>query len=434
MSHSSGVPMATDAPARHLQRRRTDGQSLVEFALLLPAFLLILLVAIDFGRVYLGWINLQQMTRVAANYAAEHAKAWSTPDTAKKQTERARYQQLIDNDARLINCEPPDEIGPPTFGSGTSIGDPVSVNISCEFTLATPIISQIFGGTILASASTTYAITEGIVASVPGGGVAPVTPPPIADFSGSPRSGWSPLVVAFTDTSRNAPIAWTWRLSVSPTASGSATPMAMPNNSFAQNPTATYTCEGVPGDICTFGTSLTASNAGGLDEQTKPDYITVTVPPDSGPIAEFTATPRSGVEPLTVAFSFDEITTGVTYATWEWDFDNNGTIDASGSTASHVYSTAGEYDVRLRVTDDTGAANELTKQGFIIVANRICTVPDFGQVRQNSAQRRWSDAGFTTQMNFLPGRPNYKIQTQSLIGGTIDPQPDRCSSNITVGP
>ena len=45
--------------------------------------LLLLLVAIDFGRVYLGYINLQQMARVAANFAAEHASAWDTPqDTA----------------------------------------------------------------------------------------------------------------------------------------------------------------------------------------------------------------------------------------------------------------------------------------------------------------------------------------------------------------
>src|SRR3990170_1992140 len=51
------------------RRRRTRGQSVVELALLLPVILLLLLGAIDFGRVYLGWINLNQMARLAANFA-----------------------------------------------------------------------------------------------------------------------------------------------------------------------------------------------------------------------------------------------------------------------------------------------------------------------------------------------------------------------------
>ena len=59
------------------RRSRTTGQSVVEFALLFPVFLLILVVAIDFGRVYLGWVNLQNMARIAANYAANNADAWT---------------------------------------------------------------------------------------------------------------------------------------------------------------------------------------------------------------------------------------------------------------------------------------------------------------------------------------------------------------------
>ena len=55
---------------------RSRGQSLTEFALFLPVLLLLVLVALDFGRVYLGWINLQQMTRVAAGFAADNALDW----------------------------------------------------------------------------------------------------------------------------------------------------------------------------------------------------------------------------------------------------------------------------------------------------------------------------------------------------------------------
>ena len=49
---------------------RTRGQSLVEFALVIPILLFLTLIALDFGRVYLGYINLQNMARIAANFAA----------------------------------------------------------------------------------------------------------------------------------------------------------------------------------------------------------------------------------------------------------------------------------------------------------------------------------------------------------------------------
>ena len=46
------------------------GQSIVEFALVLPVLLFLLLMGLDFGRVFLGWVNLNNAARVGANYAA----------------------------------------------------------------------------------------------------------------------------------------------------------------------------------------------------------------------------------------------------------------------------------------------------------------------------------------------------------------------------
>jgi len=50
--------------------RSRRGQSLVEFALVLPLLLVLLLMAVDFGRVYFGWVTLTNASRVGANYAA----------------------------------------------------------------------------------------------------------------------------------------------------------------------------------------------------------------------------------------------------------------------------------------------------------------------------------------------------------------------------
>ena len=40
---------------------------------------------------------------------------------------------------------------------------------------------------------------------------------------------------------------------------------------------------------------------------------------------------------------------------YEWDFQSDGTYDATGKTAQHIYSAVGVYTVTLRVTDDKGA-------------------------------------------------------------------------------
>src|SRR4051794_18751060 len=60
---------------RRRQRRKTGdrrrrGQSVVEFALILPAFLLLMLIAVDFGRIFFTSIQLNNAVREAANYGA----------------------------------------------------------------------------------------------------------------------------------------------------------------------------------------------------------------------------------------------------------------------------------------------------------------------------------------------------------------------------
>jgi PKD repeat protein len=419
-------------PAAAAVHSRSRGQSVVELALVLPVLLLFVLVGIDFGRIYLGYVNLQQMARVAGAFASEHAHAWDVPnDTAVLN----RYQELVANDAAKINCDLPKDgtgkirVPDPAFPSGFDIGDPVQIAVACQFHVLTPIISHILGGTVVVSASTTYPVREGAVAEVPGGG-GPIVLAPIADFVGTPQtgfgqttaSGYGTLDVTFTDLSKNGPTSWLWSF-------GNGT-------SFAKGPQVVhYACDKLPGETCVFTVALTVGSAGGFDTETKADYITVTVPPATGPVAEFTATPRSGFAPLNVQFSFVKKTgPSVTYSTYEWDFDNNGTFDATGQTVTHSYASPGPYSVTLRVTDSTGATNVQTKTAYILVDRKICTVPDFANHHKNDAQGIWATAGFTTTVQFAAGNGNYTIHSQSLVGGTIDPPPNGCASTITVGP
>lgn len=80
--------------------------------------------------------------------------------------------------------------------------------------------------------------------------------PPIANFSGTPTNGDSVLSVTFTDLSSNSPISWLWEFGDEDT-------------SIVENPSHNYDSVGV------FTVTLTVTNAGGSDDTTRTDYITV---------------------------------------------------------------------------------------------------------------------------------------------------------------
>jgi len=397
---------------RDRHRDRSKGQSIVEFALLVPVFLVLVLTALDFGRVYLGWVNLQNMARVAANFAANNADAWAAPGDA---TIKARYQDLIRNDARAINCELPDtnadgkaDIPDPIFATGTDMGDPVLVDIDCNFTLLTPVISNIIGPNILVSSSIEFPVKAGIVGSVPGG--APPVPAPIASFTASPTSGMEDLEVTVTDTSKNAPGSWRWTWG-----DGTAA-------SFAKSPP-----PHVYQDPGSYTITLVVQNAGGSSTATA--TIDVLPAPPTGPIPDFAANPRSGQVPPNVIVAFTDLSTnGPT--TWSWTFGDGGT--SSLQNPSHTYTASGTYDVTLTVSDGT-TSNSQTKVGFIVIADKPCIVPNFAGTKKNNAQGTWSAAGFTTNVTFAQGKGNYTIGTQTLQGGLANP-PGGCNATIQVGP
>lgn len=73
------------------------------------------------------------------------------------------------------------------------------------------------------------------------------------------------------------------------------------------------------------------------------------------PIAHADASPDSGIAPLEVSFdgtgSTDPEDEALTYA---WDFEGDGTVDATEPTATHTYPANGVFDARLTVTDPHG--------------------------------------------------------------------------------
>ena len=170
---------------------------------------------------------------------------------------------------------------------------------------------------------------------------------PVAAFSANTTTGVAPLTVAFTDESTGtAPLTYAWDFEDNGTV-----------DETTKNATHTYLAAG------NYTVNLTVTGPGGIDSEVRTDYITVTEAP-AAPVAAFSANTTTGVAPLTVAFT-DE-STGAGTKTYEWDFTNDGTVDATTPDAVYTYPSAGTYTVNLTVTN-AGGSNSEVKTDYITV-------------------------------------------------------------------
>ena len=180
------------AMQRVVPRRRPRGQSLAEFAISVPVVLLMVLFGIDFGRVFVGWVTLNQAVREAANFAAYNPDGWSPRNTGVV----TEYERLINFETAGMNCVLPNPIPDPTFPSGNGVGDPALVAITCKFTVFTPIISNIVGPQVNVSASASFPIRSGAIQGIPLGSAAPLPTGTGAPPSVDPSQSVGPSVAA----------------------------------------------------------------------------------------------------------------------------------------------------------------------------------------------------------------------------------------------
>jgi len=180
---------------------------------------------------------------------------------------------------------------------------------------------------------------------------------PAADFSAVPLSGDEPLVVSFTDLSASYDgiASWLWSFG-----DGQTSP--------CQNPTHTYSGDGL------YTVSLTVTEADGdTHTETKVDYISVY---DTAPVADFSASPLSGDEPLVVNFtdlsaSYDGI------VSWLWSFGDGQTSPEQNP--AHTYVQDGMYTVSLTVTEVDGDSRTKTRTSYMMVRD-TSPVADFSAV------------------------------------------------------
>ncbi len=114
------------------RRKHEKGQSLLEFALLLPILLLILAGVLDLGRLYYAYVAVTDAAAEGAAYASVNPNA-SDSEIATRAMQAS---------GGLVDLQ--------TYGTVQvirpvlAVGQPVTVTVTFDYTLGTPIIQAFF--------------------------------------------------------------------------------------------------------------------------------------------------------------------------------------------------------------------------------------------------------------------------------------------------
>ncbi len=107
------------------------GQAMVEFALVLPVLILLLCAIIDFGWIFGNQLLANNAAREAARYTAIHY-----------------YDSLTDDDhaaaAGIVAVRAPTLVSPVVTLVKSATGDQISVSVSSEVTVPSPLLSVLF--------------------------------------------------------------------------------------------------------------------------------------------------------------------------------------------------------------------------------------------------------------------------------------------------
>ncbi|MBK9046013.1 MAG: PKD domain-containing protein [Bacteroidetes bacterium] len=173
---------------------------------------------------------------------------------------------------------------------------------------------------------------------------------PVAAASMGTTQGCSPVTVSFTNNSIGANT-YSWNFGNGGT-------------SALSDPSYTYTTPGV------YTVSMIATSAAGCS-----DTVTLALPVSvyQVPVANFTRTPASGCSPVNVVFN--NTSSSMVSATYEWDFGNGQTSTSQNPTMTFV--NPGTYPVQLIVTNLGGCSDTIVKNVTVYdVAIASATVSD----------------------------------------------------------
>jgi hypothetical protein len=377
-SSSSVVPLAV---SEHLLPRRwrlrgpvsprSRGQALVEFALVLPVLVLLLALAVDFGRVFFGWIALNNAARIGASFAAERPEAWPA-DNALDTAAQASFRQAVANDLNTINCDPPGggtdwveaDVPDPSFPDGQDVGDDAVLSLTCNFSLVTPIASNLIGGTLEVDTEATFAIHLGNRQALPTPAIFP-TPTPTPALNTPTPAPTNCTVPQTVGGNRNA-------------AQNLWDAAGFVAGNLVRNGNGNFT---VAHQTLTAGSSVPCNATMTITEAGQPTPSPTPVPtatpvptptplatptpvptpsptPCPAPVASFTFSPAQPSRQTTVQFTSTS-TSGCAITTYAWNFGNGQTSSAQNPTQRFNFggtANSQTFTVSLTVTSAGGSS------------------------------------------------------------------------------
>ena len=124
---------------RHFKLKKDkheEGQAMVEFALILPIFLLILCGIIDFGWLFYNQLSLNNACREGARYAVVNTAEDASTQAIINHIENATTTVFANDgiDIEVIYSSPAD----PTAGD-------ITVNLEAKISFFTPVLSTVLG-------------------------------------------------------------------------------------------------------------------------------------------------------------------------------------------------------------------------------------------------------------------------------------------------
>lgn len=264
--------LASRLRAQH--RNRPLGQSIVEFALILPIFLLFFAAALDLGRVFYANITLNNAAREGAFQASITPQLYVENQACNQATNRVVCRIQNETTGSMVAISPADiDMTCSVAGCAKAAGSLVTVEVRGKFRLVTPLLSAVFGGQELDLTSSAVAQIE----YLPNPNTATPPPGPVAAFTGCPTTIAVGESVSFnSDSSSGPPSGYMWDFDGDGVA-----------DDTAPNPTHVYNSAG------TFTVTLTVNNLTGVDSEVRNNCVTVTtsVTPPPGPTPTPTVAP-----------------------------------------------------------------------------------------------------------------------------------------------
>jgi PKD repeat protein len=310
-------------PSREQCRRwRASGQSLVEFALIVPVMLILLLTALDLGRLMYSQITVTNAAKEGALVASQGGTFQANQNCSDTNTIMCGV--LTEAKGGFVEVDKTKVAVAPALCDKNAMYPPggpppnVSVTVTTPFKVITPIIGDFLGSSVILTG-----VAQAQCLVVPQV-TFPSLPAPIAAFSPSTTSGDAPLTVSFDATASSSPGATIASYSWSFGASG-------------VNVTHVFNSPG------TYVVTLTVTDSRG---QTDTDQATITVNSPSCPTvtADFTATDNpTKKKPHQVTLTG---TVTPPAGTWSWTW-TIGLDTQSGKSIDYDFGSTGTFSVTL---------------------------------------------------------------------------------------